>query len=47
MCVQKYLAQFGYLKGPSRETFNLMSADHLTQAIKELQAMGGLPQTGQ
>lgn len=42
----KYLAQFGYLTGPSRETGNLMSVDDLSKAVKSLQAMGGLPQTG-
>ncbi|KAL8615295.1 hypothetical protein ACOMHN_051787 [Nucella lapillus] len=42
----KYLAEFGYLTGPSRETGNLMSADDLSGAIKELQSMGGIPQTG-
>lgn len=42
----KYLAQFGYLSGPSRETGNLMSADDLSKAIKSLQQMAGLPETG-
>lgn len=42
----KYLAQFGYLSGPSTETGNLMSADDLTRAIKKLQKMGRIPETG-
>uniref|UniRef100_A0A0B6Z285 Peptidase metallopeptidase domain-containing protein n=1 Tax=Arion vulgaris TaxID=1028688 RepID=A0A0B6Z285_9EUPU len=42
----KYLAMFGYLKGPSRETQNLRSQEDLTRAIKGLQRAGGIPQTG-
>ncbi|GFO32802.1 matrix metalloproteinase [Plakobranchus ocellatus] len=44
---QKYLAQFGYLKGPSRETQNLQSQKDLTRAIKQLQKAGNIPQTGE
>ncbi|XP_059173440.1 matrix metalloproteinase-2-like isoform X2 [Physella acuta] len=43
---EKYLGQFGYLKGPSRETQNLMSQDDLKKAIKALQKAGGVPETG-
>ncbi|KAL8624672.1 hypothetical protein ACOMHN_038218 [Nucella lapillus] len=46
-CHVKYLAQFGYLTGPSRETGNLMSAEDLTRAIMSLQAMAGIKQTGE
>ncbi|CAL1540593.1 unnamed protein product [Lymnaea stagnalis] len=42
----KYLAQFGYLKGASRETQNLMSQHDLRKAIKALQKAGGIPLTG-
>ncbi|KAH9503875.1 72 kDa type IV collagenase [Bulinus truncatus] len=42
----KYLAQFGYLKGPSRETQNLMNQEDLTMAIKTLQKAGNITQTG-
>ncbi|CAG5121964.1 unnamed protein product, partial [Candidula unifasciata] len=41
----KYLAQFGYLRGPSRETQNLRSQDDLIRAIKALQRVR-IPQTG-
>lgn len=43
---QVYLGKFGYLSGPSRETGNLMSHDDLTAAIKKLQKMGHIPETG-
>lgn len=42
----KYLAQFGYLQGPSRETQNLSNQQDLTRAIKALQKAGNIPQTG-
>ncbi|XP_041347999.1 matrix metalloproteinase-2-like [Gigantopelta aegis] len=42
----EYLSKFGYLEGPSRETGNLMSQTDLSDAIKTLQKMGGIPQTG-
>ncbi|XP_005107864.2 uncharacterized protein LOC101848145 [Aplysia californica] len=42
----KYLAQFGYLSGPSQETQNLRSKEDLVRAIKSLQRAGGLPETG-
>ncbi|RUS82282.1 hypothetical protein EGW08_009960, partial [Elysia chlorotica] len=42
----KYLAQFGYLNGPDRETQNLRSHEDLTRAIKALQKAGNIPQTG-
>ncbi|GFR61640.1 matrix metalloproteinase [Elysia marginata] len=45
-CFEKYLAQFGYLKGPSRETQNLSNQEDLTRAIKALQKAGNIPQTG-
>ncbi|XP_076453350.1 matrix metalloproteinase-17-like [Babylonia areolata] len=43
----KYLSQFGYLTGPSVEAAHpRISEDELRKAIKALQAMGNIPQTG-
>ena len=43
---QAFLAKFGYLTGPSRETGNLMSKDDFIKALKNLQRWGHIPQTG-
>lgn len=46
-CLQKYLAEFGYISESQVEkgAQSLMAVD-LSEAIKKLQRMGGIPPTG-
>lgn len=43
----KYLGTFGYLSGPSTETGNYIAKEDFKKALKHLQKMGGIPQTGE
>lgn len=43
---QNYLMDYGYLPKSDRETGNLRTEDQLIIAIKELQRMGHIKQTG-
>lgn len=43
----KYLGTFGYISGPSTETGNYIAKEDFKKALKHLQMMGGIPQTGE
>lgn len=47
-CFQKYLGSFGYLSDASRETgpAGLTSKDDYVKALRRLQRMGNIPDTG-
>lgn len=43
---QGYLTKYGYLSRSNIETGELRSGDEIVQAVRNLQRMAGLPQTG-